>query len=125
MRMRGRMKKTLVLFFCLAFLSLACVWTASPAGGYPTDTPVGFIRATQVIETQAADVCAVVIADEALHLRDAASENAGILTWLKHGDVVRVVDQINGDWWRVRSDVGEGYARAVYLQETRCVENGE
>jgi uncharacterized protein YgiM (DUF1202 family) len=127
------MKKTLVLLLCLVFFSLACIWTASPMNEGLDDTPAGFILSTEtatrpadvVIEsapTISPQICAVVIADQALHLRNGPSTNAGILTWLNRGDVVYVVDQLNGDWWRVRFGDVDGYARALYLEDSACAE---
>jgi uncharacterized protein YgiM (DUF1202 family) len=114
------MKKTLVLLFCLAFLSLACIWTASPMVGYPTVPPSATVEELPMTATISPQLCAVVVADEALHLRKGPDEHAGILTWLNHGDVVHVVDSNNGDWWRVEFEEWEGYARAVYLEQCTC-----
>ena len=66
------------------------------------------------------ELCAVVIAEKALHLRKGPSENDIVLTWLKHDDQVQVVNRIDPDWWLVQVGGYLGYARAKYLQERTC-----
>lgn len=118
------MKRTLVLIVAIALLSLACVQSAIVASEGAIETPARFILSTEQEPTSSPHLCAVVTAVEALHLRDVPAADGLVLTWLKHGDAVRVVDQINGDWWRVRIGDLEGYARAAYLEVASCEDAG-
>lgn len=127
------MKKISFLLLCLAFFSLACM---SMAGAASIDdaAPVGTSStltnpsATADTETQTmaptetqAQRCAVVVADEALHLRGSASESGDVLTWLNHDDVVQLVSDSDPNWWHVRFEGFEGFARSAYLVESECV----
>jgi hypothetical protein len=125
------MKKTTVLIFCLAFLSLACLTTSGPYWTPGPETPaptIGFTPDEVFVitpdpdptSTAAPRICARVVAIEALNVRIDANEQARILTWLKNNDVVVVVDQVNADWWHIESAVYSGYARSIYLQESEC-----
>lgn len=116
----------------LAFFSLACMGAGaaasldaeSPVGTSPTLTNVPTAGAATLAPTLALDAeglrCAVVVAIESLHLRGGASENDIVLTWLKNGVVVEVVDKIDPDWWRVKLGDLEGFARSIYLEPVRC-----
>lgn len=77
------------------------------------------------IETQTPALCAIVIAEQALHLRAEPSETSQVIGWLKAGEIVnvdsRAGDLLGKSWWKV----GAGYARADYLEllgnsETEC-----
>jgi uncharacterized protein YgiM (DUF1202 family) len=126
------MKKTVVLILCLVFLSLACLETVAVADHAAIATAATFLLITPdatltlspvapTRQATSAPMCARVTAIEALHLRTGANEHAIVLTWLKHGDLVQVIDQSDGDWWFVESSTGRsGYARSVYLQESEC-----
>jgi len=107
------MKKFTIVIFCLAFSSLACLSTSSALIesdqrvivatrneiGQTISEPFAPVEPTS---TNAPQLCARVVAIEALHLRGGASENDIVLTWLRSGVVVQVVDQVDEDWWRVQ-----------------------
>jgi len=125
------MKKITLALLCLALTSLACLQTAVVAQDIKVTTSPTFVKVQVLVAeptstevaTAAAEgqICARVVAIEALHLRTGANEHAIVLTWLKNGDVVQVIDQSDGDWWFVESSTGRsGYARSVYLQESEC-----
>lgn len=125
------MKKTRLIFLTLSIAAIACIWTASPIGGYPTDTPPGFIGDDEPgsgavwwpltpERAQARELCAVVVADEALHLRAGPSVEDIVLTWLRRGDVVRLISKLDSNWSRVRFEGFEGWARGSYLEEVEC-----
>lgn len=127
------MKKMYSLILCLAFLSLACLGSGAAssidAESVPgtastltnTPAPGATDQATSAPTLLPIERCAVVIADEALHLRELSSETARVLTWLKRGDVVQVVSIANVQWTQVRFEGFEGFARSIYLQESECV----
>jgi len=125
------MKKTIVLFLCLAFFSLACLSTMAVVETAPVATEtVKLVRPTVadivprpsevLMATATAATCARVIAVDALHLRKGPSEKDIVLAWLKHGQVVVIVDQRDADWWHIESGVYSGYVRSSYLQESEC-----
>lgn len=127
------MKKIRYLLLCLVFFSLACMSMAgaarldaeSPAGTATTLTNAAPALTATLAPTLALDLsgerCAVVIASESLHLRGGASENDIVLTWLDRDDVVQLVSDSDPNWWRVRFESFEGWARSIYLQESECV----
>lgn len=127
------MKKMYSLILCLAFLSLACLGSGA-AGSLDVSGEVNTAPASPMVSATADEVpqnvtttlipderCAVVIASEALHLRELPSEMARVLTWLKRGDVVQVVSIANMQWTHVRFEGFEGFARSVYLENVECV----
>jgi hypothetical protein len=125
------MKKITIVILCLALISLACVqtsgpyWTPGPETATATATATQYLRIGQTLTktptaTPAPQICAVVVAIEALHVRIEPDENAGNLTWLKNGDVVNVLDQADADWWFIERDGLSGYARSIYLKESEC-----
>ncbi len=126
------MKKILLTILCLAFVSLACLSTS----GAVIESPEPVILATRLEASQstsepidlvgesptmAAPVCARVVAIAALNLRRSASSKAVVLAWLQFSNVVQVLDQSNAEWWRVRFDGVEGFARSSYLEQVECV----
>ena len=124
------MKKTTVLFFVILLVtSLACLETAAAAisvekaDASVTESivPTATLTLTPALSLKGeGGKCAQVIAIEALHLRNGANEKAVVLDWLRHGDVVQVIDQSEGDWWFVQHAGINGYARMKYLQEMEC-----
>jgi len=136
------MKKISVVLLCLAFFSLACLSTSAAISESPVTATVITLSAEEpaagaVYEVPESDqigqtltkvdgvatvprTCAIVIADLALHLRNGPSEKDIVLTWLKHGDQVQVLDRSDSDWWFVEVESFVGYARSVYLQESEC-----
>lgn len=125
------MKKILLTILVLALASMACLSTGSTAIESPapeqvttrliateeTSEPATVAEPTQ---TSTPILCAVVVAPDALHLRNSASLDAGVLIWLRSGEMVQVVDDSNPDWWRVRSAKAEGYARSAFLDVVEC-----
>ena len=114
------MKKTIVLILCLTLISLACVTSATIAETILTATAEATIETPAQVATMSAMKCARVVAVEALHLRKGPSENDIVLAWLKHDDLVQVIDQSNADWWRIEVNGVVGFARAKYLQIGAC-----
>jgi uncharacterized protein YgiM (DUF1202 family) len=127
------MKKITILFWLCAFVSMACMGVGSAAGLSAVDVPGTASTLTNTSAPGATDRattaptllpierCAVVIADQSLHLRELPSETARVLTWLKRGDVVHVVSIANMQWTHVRFEGFEGFARSIYLEESECV----
>jgi len=130
------MKKGYLIFMCLALASLACLQPVARDG-----IEQAFMVTEQVTATPArtlspspsplpspgwrGDRCARVVAIEALHVRIDANERAVVLTWLRNGDVVKVIDQVNADWWRIEREGVSGYARSKYLEIGDCEANDE
>lgn len=127
------MKKMIFPIWLLVVFSLACLSSAALEQGGGGESSA--VEAAPVVEftdqsapvrispilTKTSERCAVVIADEALNLRVAPSADDIVLTWLDRGDVVEVVSDLDPDWWRVRFDDVEGFARSIYLQDSECV----
>lgn len=126
------MKKIMISILCLAMASMACLSTAANSSldvsGEVNTAPIEASMSataeerTQTISPTLVTVqrCAVVIADEALHLRGAASESAFVLTWLTRGDVVQVVSNSDPNWSEVLFGKYQGFARSIYLKESEC-----
>ena len=125
------MNKRLITIFCLAFFSLACLGTSAAveAVGERDEVATGSeigqtysepVAAAEPTLTNAPQLCAVVVAIDALHLRKGPSADDIVLTWLRSGDVVHVLDQGNPEWWRVEFEEVEGFARSMFLEEVRC-----
>lgn len=126
------MNKIMISILCLALASLACLSTAANSSldvsGEVNTAPIeasASATAEEITQTIAPTLvtvqrCAVVIADEALHLRGAASESAFVLTWLKRGDVVQVVSNSDPNWSEVLFGKYQGFARSIYLEESEC-----
>lgn len=125
------MKKLILISLTLSVASLACLSTASVVDEKPISTSPTFVKVEEepagavyevplIIETRAPQSCAEVIAVEALHLRAGPSDADIVLTWLFHGDKLRVISQDNSDWWLVDFDGRTGYARSIYLEEKEC-----
>lgn len=125
------MKKLILISLTLAAASLACLGSAAVAEPTTSPTSATFVKVTEeaageVFEIPVLDMtitsqtCAVVIAVEALHVRQGASVEDIVLAWLNNGDVVNVIDQADSDWWRIERDGIVGFARSIYLQERTC-----
>lgn len=123
--------KLVLLGLCLAFFSLACLSTSAAISAVPVST----VTVSQIMLSTATNTlrgldtptatrplvkCARVVAIEALHLRKGPSEKDIVLAWLKHNDIVVVVDEVHADWWHIESGVYSGYVRSIYLQESEC-----
>jgi uncharacterized protein YgiM (DUF1202 family) len=127
------MKKMIFPIWLLVVFSLACLSSAALEQGGGGESSV--VEAAPVVSvtdeaapvrtsptlTKTSERCAVVIADDALNLRAAPSANDSVLTWLDRGDVVEVIGKTDPDWWRVRFDDFEGFARSIYLRDSECV----
>ncbi len=126
------MKKLITMIVCLALASLACLEPAViPAGNvHPvatrsnlttaTSTPITVAPVVKAVATSPA-VCARVIADEAVNLRDNAGAGGSVLAWLRKGEDVSVIGSTAGAWWLVGASYEMGYVRADYLQIVECV----
>lgn len=117
------MKKTTVLILCLALVSLACMWTASPMVTETADAIAPGDALVVVTSTAVPRSCARVTAEQALNLRMEPNERARVLTWLEHDDLAQVIDQSNADWWLIGYQSFVGYARSVYLVIQECDEH--
>jgi uncharacterized protein YgiM (DUF1202 family) len=125
------MKKMLIFIFCLALTSLACLQSAMVAGPVQTETaatpelvidptPSPSPKSTNDFGEGSKVTCAKVIAIEALNVRFGASDREKVLTWLKSGELVQVLDQSDRDWWKIERGGKSGYVRSSYLQESEC-----
>ena len=93
----------------------------APTFATQTAAPVAEPTLTKMATAGASpERCAVVIASDALNLREGLSIHSQVLTWLDRGDVVHVVDQSNGDWWKVEYAGVTGFVRSIYLQDKEC-----
>lgn len=120
-------RKTILILICLAFINLACLQTAMTASNLAPTSPV---EVTQTLEqvsveisptgTAPVAVCANVIASESLNIRDGASEHTPVMGWLQRGDIVRVTDQSDPEWWGITIGDLEGFVKAEYLVESEC-----
>jgi hypothetical protein len=126
------MKKRISILACLVFFSLACLSTAAQ---FPQDTaaPVQTATVLQVVKktslarvdvspmaTTSPKLCAVVIAETAVHLRKSADPAGTILDHLGNGEELQLLGDVGGDWWHVKRGELVGYVRAVYLREEVC-----
>ena len=94
-----------------------------PQACLPTEPQAG---AVYEIPTAAA-LCATVTAIQSLHLRDQPNEQARVLAYLHNGEQVRVIaylpasrGQAGGNWWKISTTKGTGYANSKYLSLTEC-----
>lgn len=122
-------QRLFLCFLCLALVSLACLTTVEPFVTYPADTPT-------VINTLVARVtvvspspqpspdgrggCAVISADEALHLRVGPDEHSRSLAFMASGEVLMLISASNADWWLIKRGNQVGYARSKYLEKSEC-----
>lgn len=119
------MRKILISILCLALSSVACLETSSAAlVATPAPTAAELPRFDQMVPVAAAE-CARVAASDAVNLRNVSSAHGDVLTWLKHGELVRVLDSSNVEWWRVSFAGLEGFVKADYLEKTRCDDGKE
>ncbi len=126
------MKKIMIVILCLAFFSLACLGTSAAVEAVGERDEVatrsnldGHVSpaaaAAEPTLTNVPQLCAVVVAIDALHLRKGPSADDIVLTWLRSGDVVHVLEQGNPEWWRVHFKSDIGFARSAFLEEVECV----
>src|SRR5258706_2085369 len=125
------MKKILILIFCLALMSLACLQTTVVAQNVSVTASPTFVKVqVPVIVTVTLTpalclkgegaTCARVIAIEALNVRFGASDKDVVFAWLKSGELVQVLDQSDSNWWFIEHDGFSGYVRSSYLEEVEC-----
>jgi hypothetical protein len=128
------MKKLMLLTTCLAFFSLACLTTTVPLSATPTVKPEAtksLVIAADLVQEQDKTItpttslrsgveCAVISANQALHLRVDADPKSRVLAFMMSGEVVRLISHTDGTWWLVQRGNLIGYARAKYMQESEC-----
>lgn len=113
----------------LALAQIACITTGANAATIQpeptyanTATPVSMQTeepAGAVFEiSEQVQQCARVNAN-ALHLRTNANEQSQVITWLDHGETVRVLAK-GAEWWTIQAGTRTGFARALYLTEVDC-----
>jgi len=96
----------------LPLLALAC--SSSAAVSAPPSVPTA-TRAAILTPTAEGKVCALVIASEAVNVRD---KNHKVIGQLSHGKIVTVESGV-GDWWMVKGDL-TGRVRSTYLEVVQC-----
>jgi len=125
-------KRLVVVLISLALMSLACLQSARISTAQAVTMAPTFATQTQTVTpiptfplqgegAAPVELCALVIAEEALNVREGLSVHSQILTWLNSGDVVRVLDQSNADWWRIEHAGVSGYTRSIFLEEKECI----
>lgn len=127
------MKNPQVLMFLIIFpmlVGLACLQTTYPMATEAASTPVQDLRATvpaaeaaALIEstpTGPAPACALISANEALHLRLGPGPNALVLAFMRRGEVVKLLSTTNEDWWLIKRGGLIGYARSRYMDRAEC-----
>lgn len=124
-------RKIVISIFCLAFASLACLDTSAAliATAQPTLLAERIINSTPTLSAAIAEdptstnepqLCAVVIADEAVHLRLDADPRSRILSHLRKGDQLHVIDRAAAEWWLVTRGGYLGFVRSNYLEVATC-----
>jgi uncharacterized protein YgiM (DUF1202 family) len=123
--------RKLFLFLLFLAVNLACLSTTEPFATYPADTPISsgatmtpaatVMPSSSASPTESGDAaCAVISADEALHLRAKASETSQSLAFMERGEVVELINSTNAEWWRIKRGELVGYARSKYLEKSEC-----
>ncbi len=129
------MQKSSTHFFLvicvLASASVACLSTALPAT-LPAITRGPMIRDVTQMPADAALAsapmpsrtslpgCAVVIADEALHLRVDPDPDSQIIAFMPRGETVKLISVTIDDWWLIKRGEVLGYARSKYMMPVDC-----
>lgn len=126
------MKRTLVLLLgAWTMMSLACLSTLAQSPASAISTPTGFTFLTEIDSGEvyeipdrytpwARETCRAIVLADALHLREEANPRARVITWLRRGDVVEVINCDNAEWWRVRYEFYNGYVHSKYLAKVEC-----
>jgi hypothetical protein len=126
------MKQMILIVWVAVSATLACLSTvvidaAQPIADIEVATRFEEVEALTVMPSPLPSpmgrgdrVCAVVVADEALHLRSAAHADGDIILHLRRGELVLVVIDSDPNWWRVSFEGFEGFARSMYLQFSDC-----
>jgi uncharacterized protein YgiM (DUF1202 family) len=111
---------------CSAAVPVATGLTAIPSeiatrtSTLATEPAVEVLAVIQAVPTKAKPACAVISADEALHLRQAPNPNARVLAFMQSGEVVKLMSTANADWWLIQRGELTGYARSRYLEKAQC-----
>ena len=123
-------RKLSSFFLCLLFLSLACLSTTELFVTYPADTPTAIKTTVTAVsspsplaplpKSESKTQCAVISADEALHMRTQAGATSQVLAFMKRGEVVTLLSSANADWWLIKRGDLVGYARSKYLEKSEC-----
>jgi hypothetical protein len=126
-------KAIIFLIIFLAFVGLNACSAAVPvvtelaaastpiATDLPATEPAAEVLAViEAPSTKAKPVCAVISADEALHLRQDPDPHGLVLAFMRSGEVVRLLSTANADWWLIQREGVIGYARSRYLNEAPC-----
>ena len=118
----------------LALASLACLETTITATPTPiaetvepTDSPqvasqepaAGAVIEPETWTVTPETLCAIVTADQALHLRAEPNENSRVIKWLRAGELVTITSAFQ-EWRGVTAGTATGYAHGAYLEETEC-----
>jgi uncharacterized protein YgiM (DUF1202 family) len=125
-------QRILIAFLLLTLASLACLDTSAVMVPTPQrDFPIPTVTRQPVVsdtntpepspEPARVDRCALVVAETAVHLRDGADPRARILTHLRKGDDLHVINASRADWWQVTRGGYIGFVNASYLESVECV----
>jgi hypothetical protein len=122
-------KAIIFLIIPLALMGLNACQAAVPIETKAVSTPTQIatdLPATEVPAVidapspKAKPICAVISADEALHLRQDPNPHALILAFMARGEVVKLLSSANAGWWLIQREGVIGYARSRYLKEAPC-----
>lgn len=108
--------KTIPYLALIWLLSLACSLTAAPVAGAsvnvrPTQTVVTLVPQTAT-SVPALDTCRV--SASVLQLRECAGTSCTVKAWLKQGEELSVVQNVDG-WFQVTTPAGEsGWVNSKY-----------
>lgn len=116
--------KLACVLLCVIWILISCSSLPPLEGHSPTPTPTIGCTATitpapTVKPTQTPQVCLVVIADEAVHLRVLPTKHSHALTWILNGEQMPGILLEDG-WWFVMYNNQYGYIKAEYVK--RCEE---
>lgn len=123
------MKRILIAILCLAFMSLACLQTSlqGNAQTYHERTTVSADALLETPTSRLAEIrieiwtetpeltCGVIVAANAVNLREFPTEHSRVLTWLISAEKVTVIQF--GTWWKVMAGEYIGYVKADYIRE--------
>lgn len=116
-------RKPLLFLLCLVLVSQSCLTTTEPFVTYPAETPTA-VRSTVVprasVTPSPSAACAVIKADDALHLRKGAGVDSRVLAFMKSGEVVELISSTNAEWWLIKRGELVGYARSKYMEKREC-----
>lgn len=118
--MQKRKKRFVILWFFLLLVSLACFSAIGQVGTDSVEVGVSPSPLASLPEGEGNATCAVISAEEALHLRVGSDANAPILGFMESGEVVTLISARNADWWLIKRGDLVGYARSKYLEKSEC-----